>query len=160
MRELCSQCNICNLPDEGLREVAAEKLSRDINGGDPAVLIIADARKESIEILQLMHLDTILNNLPYTYTRVIRCENDGASDEKRREAESKCAVWTHHLLNNRRVIITVPKGLKQMGIEGKAVGDLFRSNKYGIILVIDRFSEISTYHAKIQRALREAGLDE
>lgn len=160
MRNLCAQCNICSFTEAVSRGESEEKLSRDVNGVSPLVLVIADARNEGVESLQLMHLDTIFSGLPFTYTRVVRCEQVELSDSQQKEAVSRCAVWTHHLLRDRAFIITVPKGLQQMGIEGKNVGDLFKSQKYGIVLVVDRFSDISSYRDKIQRALREVGLDE
>lgn len=163
MRNLCAQCNICSFVKVGERTDLYEKLSRDefvTDGSTPRILVIAEAGNERVEILQLMNIEGVLADIPYTYTRVVRCEYEPMPSEQMREAESRCAVWTHHLLSGRSLIITVPKGLRQMGIEGKNVGDLFRSGKYGVVLVVDRYNEIHKYQDKIQRALREAGISE
>ncbi len=158
MEKLCAQCNICGFVDMQ-REDTSLKLSRT-KGDSPLVLVIGDAMVEGAEEVDLLNADAVLGDIPYTYTRVVRCEHGDPElfvPSDYAAALSRCSVWTHNLLEDRAVILTVEGGLKQMGIEGKKIGDIFRSAKYGVVAVVESY-RLDKYKAQIQRALREAGI--
>jgi len=167
VKELCAICDVCSsfMPEQKNPRV----LEVDKDGEKPAVLVIDDQinLKDYAEGIYIAH--ELLGRLiaDFSYTSTIRCEYEPGrlSDIEADTAVAKCSVWTHHLLDNRKVILTTQRGLTQMGIKGRKEGDIFRSGKYGLILCVYplrhmRTEEVyfPTFKAKTQRLLKEAGL--
>lgn len=172
LAELCSNCNICSaFPDDsrGSRTLKHESLGLrgpESSSYEPLVLVIDDypyvkgCEDAWHEIVNLLG-----GNIYFTYTTAIRCNpSEDMSEESGNNAINSCGVWTRHLLENRKVIFTTEFGLQQMGIKDKKVGDMFKTTKYGIVLVIPPLYNLikpefqRIYAPRIQRVLKEAGL--
>jgi hypothetical protein len=130
----------------------------------PPLLVLDDNAEFSPPLLEKL-LGGYQN---YTYSQAIRCqvEIDALSLEVEAEVLSRCAVWTNFLLKQRQVIITTERGLRQMKLEKEhRVGDMFRSARLGIVLVIHPLQylkrnpeEFRITKSKVARVLKEAGL--
>lgn len=163
MKELCEECNVCSFMPKQTKQrlYALDNEERHLE-----VLVIDDARRhaEMKDCLDTAH--EILDGVDFTYTTTIRCEHrlSQITQEQEQDALSRCAVWTHALVDKRLVILTTLKGLAQMKTtRERTVGESFKSSRYGYILVIPPLAEIDSnsireYHSRAQRLLKEAGL--
>ena len=168
MAKLCSSCTICSFmpTQEHQRVLRWHKADKLVGEDTAAVLFIDDAPNwESVD--RGMRVVLTLLDIPFVYTQSIRCEYQPKiihyEDEK--VALARCAVWTHHLLEQRRVIVTTEKGLRQMRIDPKTinVGEMKATVKYGLILHVAPLwsmatAEVPTLKSKVDRLLKEAEL--
>jgi hypothetical protein len=105
----------------------------------------------------------LVQSTDFTYTTTIRCDfilgELPAKDVLL--AADRCAVWTHHLLENRLLIVSTEAGLKQMQVqEIRSPGHMWRNSRLGVILCIPPLLRIPpgaivSYQSKIERVLRE-----
>lgn len=161
MKHLCAKCNVCeHMPDqEGDRDLfLLEERS--------SVLVIDDAWGADHTPIQ-RRLDALFpEGVAYTYTSTVRCKfsTHEVSPEWVEVSVQRCAVWTHLLMDNRSVVITTPYGLRQMGLEvDRKPGDMFKSAKVGVVLVIPPIvmmsgKDVVEYQPRVKRVLREVGL--
>jgi hypothetical protein len=164
LEKLCSTCNIClHIPDER-RGPRYLKLEANWRGEEPLILVIDEYPLFNPEE-EFIGISMLLDGMSFTYTSAVRCNaGEDLSEENGMYSINACSVWTRQLLNDRKVIITTEFGLIQMGIKDKRVGDMFKTTKYGIVLVTPSIQDLlkpefkSVYQPKIQRVLREAGL--
>lgn len=172
--ELCSRCRICSeflTKTENLEPVLhySHYATHKEPVEEPRILVIDDADSSSARLKGVALVDELFDGKQdYHYTTTIRCSHDSKKEmrETLETATSRCAVWTHAIEEGRSVILTTKRGLSQLRIDKDCKeGDLFKSHKLGVILVIPNLSTIqagsslfNTYKAKVQRVLKEAGL--
>lgn len=141
MLHLCETCSICSwLPKQDKPRLY--KLEGGSVKGDspftPLVLVLdyleTQAQLDSAKSIA----DSILPTVQYTYSPVIRCESEGATEAELNKSSSRCAVWSRHLFPGRSVILSHPFGIRQMGItEPVMIGEIFISKAYGLVLPIE-----------------------
>lgn len=162
MDKLCAGCTICpEIPPQASPRV----LAIDKEGPRPLILVIDDVYHKSWYASNIDTMSEILGaNVDFTYTTAIRC-NYPIKSEKADEDRilSRCSVWTNSLLEGRALIITTKKGLVQLKLEEREEGSMFKTNKYGLILVIPPLSKIAVvseeYKTKAKRLLKEIKYD-
>jgi hypothetical protein len=161
MYDLCSNCNVCGplVPEQKYARVLNHK------DDDARVLVLDQVHDAHTRIKALRIADYLLEDIPYTYTNVIRCDGfEPVTEEDYQSVVSRCAVWTHALLGDRSLILSARSGFKQMKIEREFIaGDAFRSQKLGLILCIPNLyllleSDAMEYKSKVNRLLKEAKL--
>lgn len=135
MQQLCETCAICSwLPKQDKPRV----YSIQPEGDDQPLVLVLDYLPTQAELEPARTIaDTIFPTIKYTYSPVIRCESEGASQEELKRSASRCAVWSHQLFPGRSVILSHPFGIRQMGItEPVVMGEIFISKAYGLVLPI------------------------
>lgn len=169
LKELCSKCNICPQFEDskrGRRDLEWEYRTIMTDIRVPLILVIDDYPYINDYEAAMFDISSLLGGrMDFTYTTAIRCKpNEDLSEESGNRAINSCSVWTRTLLEERKLIITTTFGLQQMGIRDKTVGDMFKTTKYGVVLVVPRLELLmrpefrTIYHPKIQRVLKEAEL--
>lgn len=162
MNSLCSTCNICSFMPEQ-KTLRMSHLEEE--GEKPVILVIDDEFKQSDYSNAIDVAMEILGEQKFTYTTTIRCSFDPSalSFDQFNTAVQRCSVWTHHLLNDRLIILATKLGVKQMKLP-KTVdeGDMFKS-PLGYVLVIPALYKmkpevVSIYKNKALRLLKESKL--
>lgn len=163
MISLCSTCNICSFMPEQ-KTLRMSHLEEE--GEKPVILVIDDEFKQSNYSDAVDVAMEILGEQKFTYTTTIRCNfTPGELTAQQVDtATQRCSVWTHHLLNDRLIILSTITGVKQMKLP-KVVGegDMFRS-PLGYVLVIPALGDmkpevVSIYKNKALRLLKESKLE-
>lgn len=174
LADICKRCKICSR-FLTMTEMVEPNLyhthfvSTALETETPRILVLDDAQNTKEKSQGVALVDELLNgNHGFTYSTTIRCSHNAKTElrENLETAASYCAVWTHSIEEERAVILTTKRGLSQLRIDKECrEGDLFKSQKLGVILVIPNLSTISpgssnfnTYQAKVNRALKEVGL--
>lgn len=169
MRRSCSQCTVCDFLDQS---VFKPELSFEVGvspeGDTPLILVLDDASSREEAKLGVARAKKLLGDRPFTYSQTVRCAQgpNSPTEEQLQEARSHCSVWTHHLADNRLLLLATPAALRQLKLERECVpGDLFKSVRLGIVLCIPPLPTLSSkssawevYETKLGRALKGAGL--
>lgn len=163
MKDLCSQCNICDFFGERRHKPL---LSLQYNEDEAAsVLVIDDAPHIKYYGKAVGLAKELLGKTEFDYTTTIRCSHLPIEhDQENLEiALSRCAVWTHMLLEGRALILATENALKQMRLdEDHKEGDVFKNSKCGVVVCIPPLvnligaeDALNIYKTKTARALRE-----
>lgn len=82
-------------------------------------------------------LKELLGFIPFVYTQAIRCEPRVITDSPINPAIA-CAVWTHNLAENRKLILTGELGFNQMKLPAAKYKEfsLYRSARLGPVFTI------------------------
>ena len=88
-------------------------------------------------------LENICHDIPFTYTQAIRCESVVLTDSDINPAVA-CAVWTHNLTADRKVIITGRHGFNQMKLPTDRFEEfkLYRFPRLGLIFTVPAIDEM------------------
>jgi hypothetical protein len=69
------------------------------------------------------------------------------------------------LLEHRALILSTLRGLKQLKVEGKSEGGIFKNERLGVLVCMPPLWDLvgsialsDIYRPKVQRAMREAGI--
>lgn len=160
MLELCAKCNVC-----GFMPVQTVDRTLYYVNQDAPVLVIDDTVR-GLDMLPSVSIlcDLLSREVEFTYTNAIRCwyHPGSISLEQEEVALQSCSVWTRQLLDNRHLILSTKRGLRQLGMD-REEGEAFRSNRLGLVLVIPRVrtlvdSLFTEYQHRVQRMLKEARL--
>ena len=88
-------------------------------------------------------LERITHGIPFVYTQAIRCESVVLTDSDINPAVA-CAVWTHNLTADRKVIITGRHGFNQMKLPTDRFEEfkLYRFARLGLIFTVPAIDEM------------------
>jgi hypothetical protein len=170
MNNIIAKCNICSsfMPEQeedrrlswiyGSGPIAETKLA-------PVLFIDNCDDKRDISRALLVATDLVRDS-NFVYTTTIRCDFMPGEIEIKQliQAEHRCAVWTHSLLENRLLIISTQAGLRQMQLgEDKSPGDIWQNSRVGVVLCVPPLlrippSAIATYQSKIERVIKRREL--
>lgn len=162
--QLCSKCNVCAFMPEQDRDRTL--LFKQMVNEEYITLVIDDCQNQDQWVVGMAWASELLgHNIAFDFTSTVRCDYnpDDLTPEHQQEAIDKCGVWTNLLLERRAVILTTETGLRQMKVDSRPVGSVFRSTMLGIIVVLPPLHAFDDglfqhYLPKVQRALKEVRL--
>lgn len=161
MIDVCRTCNICHL-----KEQAEERTPYFEEVSNPAAILIDDNFGYGSEYKDAYAEGiTIMGKTSFTYTSTVRCQMDAVKPDELTKIMSRCAVWTHLLAEDRKLIVCTKNGLVQLGLtEEHPVGDVFADERLGVVVVIPPLDSQefivnrNELRIKVRRASREAGV--